>query len=55
MKEARVDKIDVAADPLTVEAAEQGGCGRAVKTFVMVKDTNSQNGSFAPRCRVKNN
>jgi hypothetical protein len=44
MEQAGVNEICVAANPLPVEAAEQGGRGRPVKTLVMVKDTHSQNG-----------
>ena len=57
MQQAGVDEVHIAADSFPVEAGEQGGRGRPVKTFVVIKHPHSQISSltrfFGPE--VKNN
>jgi len=57
MQQAGVDELHVAADAFAVEAGEQGGGARSVKTLVVIKDSHSQDGfpSRFYRLVVKNN
>ena len=48
MQQAAEDEFHIAADSLPIEAGKQGGRGCAVKTFVVIKDPDSQVGFPVP-------